>query len=107
MPVPLLRSMPHLTASGSSSLSQRIMLYGGWDAQTQRIVPEGHAHAGQKIHAKTIEFGKSWDVTVTVNAVDESKHHIDLTTQLPFGITVYNHILCTPLKHGTTQVSFG
>jgi ligand-binding SRPBCC domain-containing protein len=78
-----------------------------WDAQTQRIVPEGRAHAGQKIDAKTIEAGKSWDVTVTVNAVNESKHQIDLTTSLPFGITVYNHITCTPLKDGTTQVSFG
>jgi len=78
-----------------------------WDAQTQKIVPEGRAHAGQKIHAKTIEAGKSWDVTVTVNAVDESGHQIDLTTQLPFGITVYNHITCRSLRDGTTHVSFG
>jgi len=78
-----------------------------WDAQTQSITPEGRAHSGQKIHAKTIEAGKSWDVTVTINAVDESNHQIDLTTQLPFGITVYNHITCTPLQAGTTQVSFG
>ena len=78
-----------------------------WDAQTQRIVPEGRAHAGQKIHAKTIEAGKSWDITVTVNSVDESKHQIDLTTQLPLGITVYNHITCITAQDGNTQVSFG
>lgn len=78
-----------------------------WDAQTQNIVPEGRANAGQKIHAKTMEIGKSWDVTVTVNAVDEPKHQIHLITALPFGITVYNHITCTPLKDGNTHVSFG
>lgn len=78
-----------------------------WEAHTQKIVPEGRAHAGQKIHAKLVGFGKSRDMTVTVNAVDESKHQIDLTTQLPFGITVYSHITCTPLQGGTTQVSFG
>ena len=78
-----------------------------WDAQTQTIIPDGRAHAGQKIHAKTIEAGKSWDVTVNVNAVNESKHQIDLTTQLPFGITVYNHIVCVALQEGKTQVSFG
>jgi ligand-binding SRPBCC domain-containing protein len=78
-----------------------------WDAQTQGIIPDGRAQAGQKILAKTVEMGKSWDLTVTVNDVDESKHHIDLTTALPFGITVYNHITCTALKDGNTQVSFG
>ena len=78
-----------------------------WDAQTRSIVPEGRARAGQKIHAKTIGVGKAWDVTVTVNAVDESKHQIDLTTALPFGITVYNHITCRAVQDGNTQVSFG
>jgi len=78
-----------------------------WDAQTQRIVPEGRAHTGQKIHAKTREAGKSWDLTVTVNEVDEAKHQIHLTTELPFGITVYNHVTCISLKDRSTQVSFG
>lgn len=78
-----------------------------WDAQTQRIIPEGRADPGQKIHAKTMEVGMAWDLTVTVNAVDESKHQIHLTTALPFGITVYNHITCTALKDGSTHVSFG
>jgi ligand-binding SRPBCC domain-containing protein len=78
-----------------------------WDAQTQNIVPEGHAQAGQKIYAKTTEFGKAWDLTAIVEAVDESKHRIDLITHLPFGITGYNHITCTQLPDGTTQVSFG
>ena len=78
-----------------------------WDAQTHRIIPEGRAHPSQKIHAMTREAGMSWDLTVTVNAVDESKHQIHLTTALPFGITVHNHITCTALKDGNTHVSFG
>ena len=78
-----------------------------WDAQTQSIIPEGRARAGQKIHAKTTEFGKAWDVTAIVDGVDETRHHIDLTTRLPFGITGHNHITCTALADRTTQVSFG
>ena len=78
-----------------------------WDAQTQRIVPEGRAQASQKIYAKTREFGRQWDLTVIVNEVDESKHLIHLTTMLPFGITVYNHITCIAFNARTTQVSFG
>jgi ligand-binding SRPBCC domain-containing protein len=74
-----------------------------WDAQTQAIIPEGRAHAGQKIYAKT----NGLNVLVIVNGIDESKRHIDLTTQLPFGITVFNHITCVALPDSTTQVSFG
>lgn len=78
-----------------------------WDARTQSIIPEGNAQAGQVIHATTHEFGRAWDVTAIVDALDESQHRIDLTTKLPFGITGYNHITCTALADGTTQVTFG
>jgi hypothetical protein len=74
-----------------------------WDAQTRSIVPEGRAQAGQKIHAKA----SGLDVNVVVNSVDECKRQIHLTTMLPFGITVFNHITCAPLETGTCQVTFG
>ena len=74
-----------------------------WDAQTRSIVPEGRAQSGQKIHAKS----SGLDVNVIVNSIDESKRQIHLTTMLPFGITVYNHITCTPLENETCQASFG
>jgi hypothetical protein len=74
-----------------------------WDAQTRSIVPEGRAQSGPRIHAKT----GGLEVNVIVNSLDQSKHQIHLTTMLPFGITVYNHIACTPLANGTCQVSFG
>ncbi len=78
-----------------------------WDAHTRAIVPEGRAHAGQKIYAQTFALGKQWDVKVIVQGLDESKHQIHLTTYLPFGITGYHHITCTTITNTTTQVSFG
>ena len=74
-----------------------------WDAKTCSIVPEGCAQMGQKVHAKAGGF----NIFLTVNAVDESKHKIDFTTKFPFGITGFNHLTCTALPNSTTQVSFG
>jgi len=74
-----------------------------WDAQTRSIVPEGRAHAGQTIYAKS----SGLNVKVVVNSIDEARRQIHLTTRLPFGITVRNHIACTPLDGGICQVSFG
>ena len=74
-----------------------------WDAKTQSIIPEGHAQAGQRVRAKAGGF----NIFLTVDAVDESKHKIDFTTKFPFGITGFNHLTCIVLTHATTQVSFG
>ena len=78
-----------------------------WDAQTRSIFPSGPAQPGQKIYAETAEFGKQWSLTVIVEKVNHAERKIDLTTKLPFGITVYNHITCAPLNNGDCQVSFG
>ena len=78
-----------------------------WDAQTRLILPEGHAQAGQKIHAQSKALGRLWDVSILVNGVDDSKRQIELTTVLPFGITVHNHISCTPIDHTNSRVIFG
>ena len=74
-----------------------------WDAKTGSIVPEGRAQAGQRVHAKAGGF----NIFLTVNAVDESKHKIDFRTKFPFDITGFNHLTCTALPNSTTQVSFG
>ena len=63
-----------------------------WDAQTRSIVPEGPAKAGQKIYAQTKALGKQWAVNILVELVDAGNHQIQLTTLLPLGITVHNHI---------------
>lgn len=78
-----------------------------WDAQTRSIIPEGPAQPGQQIFAKTVEFGRSWDVHITIQAVTPEAHQLDLLTRLPVGITVFNHIACTALDDQRTRVSFG
>ena len=74
-----------------------------WDAKTQSIVPEGHAQAGQRVHAKAGGF----NIFLTIDAVDDSKHKIDYISKFPFGITGFNHLTCIALTDSTTQVSFG
>ncbi len=78
-----------------------------WDAQTHSIIPEGPAQPGQQIFAQTVVLGKRWDVHITVRAVAPEKQQLDLFTRLPWGITVHNHITCTPLDGQHTRVSFG
>jgi polyketide cyclase/dehydrase/lipid transport protein len=78
-----------------------------WDARTVSIIPEGPVHAGQQIFAHTAALGKKWPVHVTVEAVRSERRQLDLLTQLPFGITVRNHIVCAPLDSQHTRVSFG
>ena len=78
-----------------------------WDAKTVSIAPAGPAQQGQKILARTRALGRHWPVTVLVKAVDASRHALDLTTVLPLGVTVHNHISCTPLSPESCRVTFG
>jgi len=78
-----------------------------WDAQTRSITPAGPAHSGQQIVAQTVAMGKRWDVHITIQAVTPEKHQLELVTRLPLGITVLNHINCTPLDRQHTRVGFG
>jgi hypothetical protein len=78
-----------------------------WDADTRSILPAGPAHPGQKIMAKSSAFGKQWEVNILVEGVDEQKHQLHLKTMLPLGVTVFNHITCTPINNTATQVTFG
>ena len=78
-----------------------------WDAETESIEPAGPAQAGQRVSARTRAFGTGWNVQVTVAAVDAGKRTLDLTTRLPFGITVRNHIVCAALDAARCRVSFG
>ena len=81
-----------------------------WDAETRwtfSIEPAGPAKAGQRISARTRALGKDWVVRITVAGIDPDKRALDLTTQLPFGITVHNHIVCRALDNQHCRVSFG
>ena len=78
-----------------------------WDAQTRKIVPGGPAQVGQKIYAQTRALGRSFDVIVLVEGIEPARRQIHLRTMLPFGITVFNHITCSPQGSQSCQVSFG
>ena len=78
-----------------------------WDAQTRSISPAGHAIPGQKIRAQSSALGKQWEVNILVEGLDETRHQLHLKTMLPLGITVFNHITCTPVSNAATRVSFG
>jgi ligand-binding SRPBCC domain-containing protein len=81
-----------------------------WDAETRwqfAMEPAGPAQPGQRITARTRALGKNWDVQITVASIDPEKRALDLTTQLPFGITVHNHIVCGTLDNRRCRVSFG
>ena len=79
-----------------------------WDPQTRAIAPAGPAQPGQRIEAETTALGRQWNVlNITVEDIDHTRRVIDLTTRLPFGITVHNHITCVPLDATTCRVSFG
>ncbi len=78
-----------------------------WDAKTCAIIPEGPAQPGQQILAETIGLGRHWRVSVVIEHVDEVGRQIDLTTRLPFGITLHNHFTCSPVGEAQCRVSFG
>ena len=81
-----------------------------WDAETSwqfAMDPAGPAKAGQRISARTRALGKDWHVRITVASIDPDKRALGLTTQLPFGITVHNHIVCSPLDNKHCRVTFG
>ncbi len=78
-----------------------------WDAETRSIEPAGPARSGQRIFAQTRALGKGWDVQIAIESIDPDKRQLDLTTCLPFGITVHNHIVCAALDNSRCRVSFG
>jgi uncharacterized protein YndB with AHSA1/START domain len=78
-----------------------------WEARTQSIVPPGPAQAGQMIYARAGALGISGKITIRVDAIDAPKHQLHLTTRLPLGITMSNHLTCTQVDPVTTYISFG
>jgi len=78
-----------------------------WDARVEAIVPPGPARPGQVILARSTALGRAWPVTTTVEAIDPVAYRLDLTTRLPPGITVHNHIVCRALDQASCRVSFG
>ena len=78
-----------------------------WDLRTVSIRPPGPAQPEQEVKAVGHAFRRDWAVRVVVQNVQPAKHQLDLVTQLPLGITVYNHIGCAAIDPRHTRVSFG
>jgi uncharacterized protein YndB with AHSA1/START domain len=78
-----------------------------WDARTERIVPEGAASPGQMLYAKTSAFGRTWDVTLRVDAVHPDKHQIQFHISLPLGLINDNTITCAALDSTSCRMQFG
>lgn len=78
-----------------------------WDARTERIEPEGKAAPGQVVYAKTTGLGRTWDVTLRVEAVHPDRHQIKLHITLPLGTVNDATITCTALDAASCRVQFG
>lgn len=78
-----------------------------WDFSTDSITPPGRAQAGQVIQAHLTALVVNLRMKIRVNDVDDSRRQLDLTTSLPFGITVHNHIVVNAQDDTTSRVSFG
>ncbi len=98
----------HAPAEAVWELMSHPETYTSWsDAIVDHVDPPGAAQAGQKVEAHAEALGLKRPVHIEVRAVDPGRRTLDLTTSLPFGITVLNHITITPLEGGSCQVSFG
>jgi len=78
-----------------------------WDATTDVISPTGLAQPGQLITAQSQTLGRRWKVRIRVDGIDMARRELSLTTSLPLGITILNHILVNTLDEHTSRVSFG
>lgn len=78
-----------------------------WDAHAERIEPEGPAAPGQVVYATTRGLGRTWDVTITVKAVDPTKHRVQLDAALLFGVVNHATITATPIDAVSSHLEFG
>jgi hypothetical protein len=78
-----------------------------WDAHTERIVPEGKASLGQMLYATTSAFGRTWSLTLRVDAVRPEKHQIQFHISLPLGLINDNTISCAALDSTSSRMQFG
>ena len=98
----------HASADSVWALLAHPMSYAKWwDATTDSIVPAGPVQSGQIITAHARAIGMAWPIKVEVETIDASRRELALTTSLPLGITVTNHISVQPVDADTARVSFG
>lgn len=82
--------------------------YSVWsDAIVDRVLPDGPVQAGPRIDGQGEYLGISRRVRIDVSAVNSAEGTPNLTTHLPFGITVSNDPTVRPVTADSCQVSFG
>ena len=82
--------------------------YARWsDLHVTSITPEGKAASGQLVHGWAEGFGRHWQVSMRIGSIDHANHQLEITTMLPLGMTVKNHISCRALSEGSCRVQFG
>jgi hypothetical protein len=82
--------------------------YTTWaDARLVSREPDGPAVPGRRIHLTSSELGLTFQVHFTVGRVDSGSHTLGLLVQLPFGMTMRDTIVCTPLGPDRTRVQYG
>ncbi len=78
-----------------------------WEVKTDSITPAGPAQPGQLISAHGAVLGINLRIRFRVDGVDNERRQLDLTTWLPFGINLHNHIHVQAVDGQTCRVSFG
>lgn len=78
-----------------------------WDARAERIVPQGPATPGQAVYARTREFGRTWELTLTIKAVEPEKRRVQIEARLPFGTINHATITATPIDATSCHLAFG
>ncbi len=82
--------------------------YTTWaDARLVSRKPDGRAVPGQRIHLASSELGLTFHVHFTVERVNPGSHTLGLLVQLPFGMTMRDAIVCTPVGPDRTRVQYG
>ena len=78
-----------------------------WEAHTDSVSPPGPAQASQEVRAHAGAFGLNGQIRIRVESMEAGLKELNLTTSLPFGIFMHNHLKVIPLSENTCRVSFG
>ena len=82
--------------------------YGNWvDAHLVSIAPPGPAVPGQHILLRAPTWGRWFEVSITVERVDQNQRVIELATRFPFGLRLANRISVAAAPEGLSRVQFG
>jgi len=77
-----------------------------FDVRITRVEPAGSAVVGQRLYGESgpsfLHIGLKFEYT----EVNVAQHKLGLNVQLPFGITVREHLNCIPLSSNRCRVNY-